>query len=350
MYAGALDIAVGPRWYSTYEMACNAVQLFLEKATISAIPYGGVTQAEIDILANNKTPLSAEEQEAFENAVIRAAEPAYVEALSELLRNGKSPRRILDALQIASAQVILETRGVNNFSLPQHCFEYLNTMAWYFDNFQHKQQLKLLYTATAYLNRAAWHQKGIGDAEPNTPKAPAGASKLSGAEILDRLDQAMVALDGKASVDWTRAYLDGHQDRAPLVQRLALMAARMGNDPHNQEIGQVTLEDYGKNQGHGRDRLLLASKHHTAVHHKYAATRLTVPTGSAPRDGHRAAAVGLGLLRATARCFSAAARASRLALLFSPVLPSRAPDDGVGALPGELKLRAQQPPPQVTHA
>ncbi len=269
VYAGALDIAVGPRWYSTYEMACNAVQIFLEKATISAIPYGGATQAELDILANNKTPLSAEEQGAFENAVIRAAEPAYVEALSELLRNGKSPRRILDALQIASAQVILETRGVNNFSLPQHCFEYLNTMAWYFDNFQHKQQLKLLYTATAYLNRAAWHQKGIGDAEPNTPKAPGGASKLSGKEILDRLDQAMVALDGKASVDWTRAYLDGHQDRAPLVQRLALMAARMGNDPHNQEIGQVTLEDYGKNQGHGRDRLLLASAHHTAVHRKY---------------------------------------------------------------------------------
>ena len=24
IYAGALDIAVGPRWYSTYEMACNS--------------------------------------------------------------------------------------------------------------------------------------------------------------------------------------------------------------------------------------------------------------------------------------------------------------------------------------
>src|ERR1700688_76975 len=58
VYAGALDIAVGPRWYSTYEMACNAVQIFLEKATISAIPYAGVTQAEIDILANNQAPLT----------------------------------------------------------------------------------------------------------------------------------------------------------------------------------------------------------------------------------------------------------------------------------------------------
>jgi hypothetical protein len=165
--------------------------------------------------------------------------------------------------------VILETRGVNNFSLPQHCFEYLNVMAWYFDNFQHKQQVKLLYTAASYLNRAAWHQKGIDDARPNRPKAPSGASKLGGGEILDRLDQSMIALDGKASVDWTQAYLDNSKDRGPLIQRLALMAVRMGNDPHNQEIGQVLLEDYTKNHGHNRDRMLLACAHHTAVHRKY---------------------------------------------------------------------------------
>jgi hypothetical protein len=43
----------------------------------------------------------------------------------------------------------------------------------------------------------------------------------------------------------------------------------MGNDPHNQEIGQVLIEDYGKNEGWDRDRLLLACAHHTAVHRKY---------------------------------------------------------------------------------
>ena len=53
------------------------------------------------------------------------------------------------------------------------------------------------------------------------------------------------------------------------MQRLALLAGRMGNDPHNQEIGQVLLEDYRKNQGWDRDRLLLACAHHTAVHRKY---------------------------------------------------------------------------------
>src|SRR5665213_2049194 len=172
VYAGALDVAVGPRWYSTYEMACNAVQIFLEKATISAIPYGGASRTEIDILANNKANLSQEEARELEHALIREPEPNWIHVLTRLLHAGKSPRRILDAMQIADAQVIMETQGVNNFSLPQHCFEYLNTMGWYFDHFEHKQQIKLLYTGASYLNRAAGHQQGIGDAKPIAVKAP----------------------------------------------------------------------------------------------------------------------------------------------------------------------------------
>src|SRR4029077_17325648 len=84
VYAGALDFAVGPRWYSTYEMACNAVQIFLEGATISAIPYGGVTKAEEEVLATNKLPLTAEEQDELQKALIRAPEPAYLHVLTRL--------------------------------------------------------------------------------------------------------------------------------------------------------------------------------------------------------------------------------------------------------------------------
>jgi hypothetical protein len=269
IYAGALDIAVGPRWYSTYEMACNVIKIFLEKQAVSAIPYGGASQEELAILANNKEPLSRDEAEALEEALIRQPEPDFLELLSKYLDAGKSPRRILDALQIADAQVILETQGVNNFSLPQHCYEYLNTLGWFFDNFEHKQQIKLLYVAAAYVNRAAWHQIGIGDAEHVQPRAASGADKLKPEQVLDRIDAAVLALNGPESVAWTKAYLDSGADRKPLVRQLALLASRMGNDPHNQEIGQVLLEDYAKNQGHDRDRLLLACAHHTAVHRKY---------------------------------------------------------------------------------
>ncbi|MBV9015328.1 MAG: hypothetical protein JO058_06690 [Alphaproteobacteria bacterium] len=269
IYAGALDIAVGPRWYSTYEMTCNVIKIFLEKQAVSAIPYSGASPEELAILTNNKEPLSREESEALEDALIRQPEPGFLELLSKYLEAGKSPRRILDAMQIAESQIILETQGVNNFSLPQHCYEYLNTLGWFFDNFEHKHQIKLLYLAASYVNRAAWHQKGIGDAEPVKVRAAIAASKLAPEQILDRIDAAVLALNGPDSTAWTKAYLDSGADRGPLVQRLALLACRMGNDPHNQEIGQVLLEDYAKNQGWDRDRLLLAAAHHTAVHRKY---------------------------------------------------------------------------------
>ena len=33
LYAGVLDMAVGPRWYSTYEMACNAITVYIEEGS-----------------------------------------------------------------------------------------------------------------------------------------------------------------------------------------------------------------------------------------------------------------------------------------------------------------------------
>lgn len=268
LYAGALDIAVGPRWYSTYEMACNCITMFIEGQTVSAIPYGGTTERERALLANTGT-LTPGEAAALATAIIREPEPGFIKLLSELLLAGKSPRRILDVLQAASAQVVLETKGPNNFSLPQHCFDYLNVLAWFYDTFEHPQRLKLLYLAAAYLNRTAWHQKNTGELEPVEIRAPAGADKLAPRQILDRAEAAIVALDGPAADAWTQAYLDSGADRGPLVERLALAACRLGNDPHNQEIAECFLEDWGKNRSAERDRLLLACAHHTAVHRKY---------------------------------------------------------------------------------
>ena len=61
LYAGALDIAVGPRWYSTYEMACNCITHYIEQQKISAIPYAGTHRASELALLRNTEPLSAPE-------------------------------------------------------------------------------------------------------------------------------------------------------------------------------------------------------------------------------------------------------------------------------------------------
>ena len=164
---------------------------------------------------------------------------------------------------------MIETARDTNFSLPQHCYEYCSTLGWFWDNFDHPLRLKLLYVAASYLNRAAWHQKHTGDLNPLAIRAPAGADRLTAAQLMDRIQSAILALNGPEAMNWVQAYLDNVTDRTPLVQTLALLASRIGNDPHNQEIAQCMLEDYAKNQSPDRDKLLLAAAQHTAVHRKY---------------------------------------------------------------------------------
>ncbi len=268
LYAGALDIAVGPRWYSTYEMACNAVKMFLDGETLHAVPYGGASAREAALLLNTQPPTPPEAAELTE-AIIRQPEPAYVDVLSRLLLAGRGPRQILDTIQAAAAQVVIETQITTNFSLPQHCYEYCSTLGWFFDNFDHPLRLKLLYVAASFLNRAAFHQKQTGDLNPVAIKAPAGSDAMSAAQVLDRVEGAVTALQGPDGLAWTQAYLDNFADRAPLLQRLAIAATRLGNDPHNQEIAQCMIGDWGRNRSPDRDRLLLAAVQHTAGHRKY---------------------------------------------------------------------------------
>jgi hypothetical protein len=271
IYAGALDIAVGPRWHSVYEMACNVITIFIEGKEVHAIPQGGTTERERELLTNTGT-LSEYQTDELVDALTQQHEPAYIEKISALLLAGKSPRRIVDAIQLAAARVVLETEGANNFSMPQHTYEYCNTLGWFYDNFAHPQRLKLLYVAGSMVNQAAWNQRNSGWLNSYPTSAPSGASRMSGSQIIERLEATLAALDPPASVAWTRAYLDSGEDRSILGRRLALMAARFGNDPHNQEIPQCLLEDYAKNQCRDRERLLLACAHISAAHRKYGDT------------------------------------------------------------------------------
>ncbi|MGE0222651.1 MAG: hypothetical protein AB7F35_03010 [Acetobacteraceae bacterium] len=271
IYAGALDIAVGPRWYSTYEVACNYVKMNIEGEALHAVPYGGVSEAELAMLRNTGTLNQAEVSDVI-RAVIRDTEGTAFEVITSLLKAGKNPRRILDALQLAVAQIVLETHDPNNFNMPHHCYEYQNTLAWFYDTFDHPRRLRLLYVAASFAGRVADNMRGLNDINPLVVKVPSGAGAMTAAQLLDRVDEAICSLNGPESLSWTQAYCDNVADRGPLVRRIALAASKLGNDPHNQEIAQCMLMDYGTNQLPGRDRLLLSAAYHTAMHRKYGDT------------------------------------------------------------------------------
>jgi hypothetical protein len=271
LYAGALDMAVGPRWHSAYEMACQVSWMFLAeddakpRSSMEPSPSGLVESR----LLKNAAPLSREEAERLIQAIIAEPEPAYIHEITALLLAGKDPRRILDAIQIASARVILTVGSPANFSMPHHSYEYSNTLGWFYDTFDHPHRLKLLYVAGSFVNQAAhWARHTPGNGQ-TAARPPQGASALTPGALLERLDAAQTALATEESRAWVQAYLDAGYDRAPLVRTLALCAVKEGNDPHNQEIGLCLLEDWGHSTAHDKDTLLLACAHHTAGHQKF---------------------------------------------------------------------------------
>ncbi|HEY2617469.1 MAG TPA: hypothetical protein VGI78_09050 [Acetobacteraceae bacterium] len=268
IYAGALDIAVGPRWHSLYEMACNTVKEEIEGVALHAVPYGGVAEAELTMLRNT-APVTAEDEFALLRALLHEHSPANLDAITQMLKAGRDPRRIVDVIQLAAAEIVLATHGVNNFSMPMHCYEYTNALGWFYDSFDHPRRLRLLYVAAEFVNMSAWHQK-LSDAFTPAPiHAPACARTFSADELLQRIDTAICSLNGPESLSWVQAYCDNVADRTPLVRTLALAACKLGNDPHNQEIPQNMLEDFAKNRSSRRDRLLLACAQHCAAHRKY---------------------------------------------------------------------------------
>jgi hypothetical protein len=271
LYAGALDMAVGPRWHSAYEMACQVS--WLQLAEDDARPKSSMEPSPRKLverrLLDGKAPLSSEEAERLIRTLVEEPEPAYIHELTALLLAGRDPRRILDAIQIASARVILMVGSPANFSMPHHSYEYANTLGWFYDTFDHPHRLKLLYVAGSFINQAAhWTRNTPGNGAVDA-RPPQNAGALSAAALLERLDAAQSGLRPDESRAWVQAYLDAGFDRAPLVRTLALAAVREGNDPHNQEIGLSLLEDYGKSSAHGRETLLLACAHHTAGHQKF---------------------------------------------------------------------------------
>jgi hypothetical protein len=255
LYAGVPDIAVGPRWYSTYEMGCNVVQNVLDGR-------------DAELLAQD-APLTPPEETMLIDAITRQREHSVIDALVALLKAGRGPRRILDAIQVAAAQVLLETGHPDNFSMAQHGYEYCNTLGWFYDTFQHPHRLKLLFVAASFINRAAEHVAITPNNGRRAIAPPKGSEALGSHQLLERLQTALLALRPDEAVDLTAACLKTGVERAALVQVLADAACKIGNDPHNQELGLCLLEDYLHTRAHDRDRLLLASAQHTAGHRKY---------------------------------------------------------------------------------
>ena len=107
-----------------------------EEAPTSSLAATQSTNTDRRLFAQ-ELPLSPIEEETLIRSILREEEAAYFEAITILLKAGRSPKAILDAIQIASARVVLAIADPPAYSMPQHGFEYTNTLAWFYANFEH---------------------------------------------------------------------------------------------------------------------------------------------------------------------------------------------------------------------
>jgi len=256
LYAGVLDLGVGPHWYSMYEMACTYARVVLQGQ-------------DIEMRHANKKTLSRAEVKQTVDAVCQGNEASVVRHIGGLLQAGKSIKSIIDAIQLAATETILECGSPAAYNMPMHAYEYVNTVRWFYDNFDHPHQAKLLFVAGSFVNEVYKGQHAFPGNGPRKISAPRGASGWSQGQLLEKVDEAIVGLRPDDAVGLTQAYLKSGYDTQPLVQSIALGCSKLGNDPHNQEISLVQLEDFGRNSHAARGRLLMGAAAHAAGHRKY---------------------------------------------------------------------------------
>ena len=153
--------------------------------------------------------------------------------------------------------------------MPMHAYEYVNTVRWFYDRFDHPHMTKLLFVAGSFVNEVYQGQHAWPGNGPRTFKAPRGASGWSQGQLLEKLDEAIVGLRPDDAISLTQAYLKTEYDQQPLISAIALGCSKLGNDPHNQEISLVQLEDFQRNTHAARGRLLMGAAAHAAGHRKY---------------------------------------------------------------------------------
>jgi hypothetical protein len=232
-----------------------------------------VCQAQLDDkdhdFLSNQGSLTADEQARLEDVILHSREPDWQEHVAELLKAGKGPRQILDVLQVAASELMLECGAPENYSMPQHTAEYCNTLRWYFDAFDHPHQLKLLFVAGGMVNTASHNQAADPKNGPRRVRTPRAAQGWDPGRTLARLHTALLERNTDDSLALVHAYVTNGYSTAGLVQLLAQAAAEFGNDPHNQEICLCLLEDYVQSTAVDRERLLFGSVVNVTGYRKY---------------------------------------------------------------------------------
>ena len=245
-YMGVPDMAVGPLYYSLYDLVC--VRLTAE------FPEDGGK----GLVHTNKMPLTPAEVEEMLDQLMTADSGAVWNLLTKHLKAGKSIRSLGDTIQLGAAELILRTTVPRQFTDGQHPFDYCNVANNWLRSRDNPYQARILYLMASFINDVAHENKLYHSVIEDEGAAFNGDSRTPQA-LLGELDEAIMALDFPRATAVAGKYLKSGADRRAYQETVALCACRFQDDPHNQKITVSTFEEYEHNTTHLRDRLLLAT-------------------------------------------------------------------------------------------
>jgi len=239
------DMAVGPLYYSLYDAAC---------VTVSAeFP----DDAGKGLKQKNTTPLTPVEVEEMVQLLMEADGPTIWNLVTTHLRNGKSLRSLGDTIQIAAAELILRTTVPRQFTDGQHPFDYCNVANYWMRTSDNPYQARVLYLMANFVNDVARSNK-LHTSLLERERAAFDRAGRSPQELLQELDEAILAFDIPRTTAVADAYLRSGADRSAYLAAVAVTACKFQDDPHNQKITHSSFEEHEHNSTHLRDRLLLA--------------------------------------------------------------------------------------------
>ena len=85
----------------------------------------------------------------------------------------KSIKSIVDAIQLAATETLIECGSPAAYNMPMHAYEYVNTVRWFYDRFDHPNMTKLLFVAGSFVNEVYQGQQAF----PGTGRRQRGISR-----------------------------------------------------------------------------------------------------------------------------------------------------------------------------
>src|SRR5262249_44914693 len=196
--------------YALYDAACVAVS--------AEFPDSGK-----GLKQSNTVSLTPAEVEEMVRLLMEADGQTIWDLVTTHLRNGKSLKSLGDTIQIGAAELILRTTEPRQFTDGQHPSDYCNVANYWMRTTQNPYQARVVYLMANFVNDVARSNK-LQTSVLERERVGFDRTGRSSQELLQELDEAILAFDVARTTAVADAYLKSGANRSAYLAAIATTA------------------------------------------------------------------------------------------------------------------------------